>query len=87
MTAAPDPGPSPPRRGSFAATGAIRACGADARPETREEKSQRATIAIRVLKRPTPSLVSAATCDLSTSLVTSRAERFLSSALRMISLI
>jgi len=46
--------------------GAIRARGAKARPELREAKSQRATIAIRVLKRPAPSLVSAANSDLTT---------------------
>jgi hypothetical protein len=66
ITAAPDPGPSPPLRGSRAATGAIRARGVTVRAEFREAKSQRATIAIRILKRPAPSLVSAATCDLST---------------------
>jgi hypothetical protein len=50
----------------LAATGAILAGAANPRPKLREEKSQRATIAIRILKRPALSLVSAATSDLTT---------------------
>jgi hypothetical protein len=70
MTAAPDPGASVPLLGSLAAKTALLFEAAIAFDAPRNGNSQRATIAIRILKRPAPTLVSAATSrplDLSAS--------------------
>jgi hypothetical protein len=70
MTAAPDPGPSAPLFGSLAANTVFLFEAAIAFDAPRDGNNQRATIAIRILKRPAPTLVSAATSrplDLSAS--------------------
>jgi hypothetical protein len=70
ITAAPDPGPSVPLLGSLAAKTTLLFEADIAFEAPRNGNSQRATIAIRILKRPAPTLVSAATSrplDLSAS--------------------
>src|SRR5581483_12132419 len=88
ITAAPEPGPSGPFRGSLAATGSIRPFGAGVRPAPSGANNQRATIAIRALKRPAPTMVSPATFDLSTQPLRSKRDaRECVARVRMIGLI